>query len=292
MCNMRTNEAINIIQTASGAYFYLSNEEIEKVADDLFSKLEHVGTTGKNIACFFDLGSSKLLPLLLYKTFISLENTVMRFDVNNLKRQMELMKRLDIDIIVSYEHIKYYLENNSVFDKAVKWVTIRNENSENIFQENKDDVLVSLIEKNDMPMYLLDIGNRKIKVPGFKIAFKDETEKSYIVESEILKGFKIHKFNLPFDFKLCTDDTIELVGNKQQEKDLKSRIREIINENQRVSIGNDNEIILNSLGLVELIVKLEQEFSFRVSIEDISRNDFLTLDTIENFILKRINMRS
>lgn len=81
--------------------------------------------------------------------------------------------------------------------------------------------------------------------------------------------------------------------------DAASRIRDFIKqellfENEGVSISNDTlllEGILDSLGLMQLVAFLEEEFGIEVADEDVTADHFRTVADIERLVSQTVAQR-
>lgn len=81
--------------------------------------------------------------------------------------------------------------------------------------------------------------------------------------------------------------------------DAASRIRDFIKqellfENEGMSISNDTlllEGILDSLGLMQLVAFLEEEFSIEVADEDVTADHFRTVADIERLVSQTVAQR-
>ena len=81
--------------------------------------------------------------------------------------------------------------------------------------------------------------------------------------------------------------------NKRQVYD---KINTIINENELLkkgnSINNDTNLFaeagLDSIGIVELVVAIEEEFGFEFDESELEFDEFATIDSIANLIQKKV----
>ncbi|MBI4526158.1 MAG: acyl carrier protein [Deltaproteobacteria bacterium] len=78
-------------------------------------------------------------------------------------------------------------------------------------------------------------------------------------------------------------------------RSLHERIARIFSEQIRVEVPSvDTDLfetsILDSLGLVDLVVWLEQEFDVRVTVEDLEIDNFRSIASIAEFTAKKIKL--
>ncbi len=74
---------------------------------------------------------------------------------------------------------------------------------------------------------------------------------------------------------------------------IQSRIARIFTEKLNLQVNQvDMELvetgILDSMGLIDLLVELEKEFGIRISIEEIETDDFRSIAKIEEFIMGKV----
>ncbi len=302
---LETNQVAEMIETPSRELYPLSYADIELFTVKLSKYLAKYIHAKSVIGLFLPLGNSRLLPMVIYRSCIEYGATVLRFGNTNIERQLWLINNFEMDIIVSNPGIWRLIKDKNKQKGKCDWFACLTLGKDKKWYDEEElkDAKKIFAELYNAPAFLIQNANESFNCPGYicevipQNGCKSEDIKSgqLVITSENIQGFSINSFNTTINaFKIKGSVNQEFYIDFQRQykemndKILQNRLKKVL---QGFNINCDmdkKQIGLNSLGMVELLVALEEEFSFSVNIEEINVNDFIAYDSILEFIKRRL----
>ena len=290
----------------SGKLFSLTDKDMDLMVSDMQNILSDWIVPGEKIGFFLPLTGSFLLPLLLYRTCVERGATVLRYGCSNLERQFELLDITEIDKIIStptlWKHIKDILGET----KEVPWLCCHMGTDVDCFsvESLKDNTARIVIEHSEIPMYLIQNKDGLFSCPGYEMQINGEnSEGELYVGTGLFEGFSV--WNFPTGIIVAraapacpgveVKHSFSIVDINKSDTGfppIRTRIMKILKKYNKGSSMEGSFLEFDSLGIVELLVLLEEEFSFRVKVDEINRSEFLSVDSIVDFVTRKVEVTS
>ncbi len=297
--------ASELVKMQSGKIFLLSSIDINYYVSALKDYLIEYIKPDSTVGLFLDMGTMEFLPMLIYRTCIEIGATVLRFGSTNLERQIWLLKKMNVEVICSSPSLWNIISKSIESNKKVSWINCMKFISKKIVKElsNINESVCTLIELHDIPAVLIEDKFKMFHCPGYiwnvnmdniEYGSGELSVSTHFTQSLSLKnhytGIPICSYNInekDKGFKLYFDISLETSSIDF----VVQRVRNILKKYQSDVFDLENikkPLVLGSLTKVELLVTLEEEFLFRVEVEQVSLEDFKTQESIINFVRKQI----
>ena len=298
---MKIQQADEIIKTLSGQTYPLTAADIEKFVAELSRNLAQCIKPNSVVGLFLPLGNLCLLPLLIYRVCIDCGAVVLRFGNTQIERQLWILNNFDVDIIIAPPSIwRLIALNSKVKYDWFAYLTLGEEQKG--FDKNElMNAKRIFIELYHVPAFLIQNEDKSYECPCYSCEILTESSVrvngnmgQLVITYNNIGGFNINSFHtginvIPIEgrqefyidlYKECMDI---------DDDKLHSRIKKIMRRHNIKIEENEKLNNLDSLGIVELLVALEEEFSFRVNIDEINKGDFLNYNSILRFVTKKLN---
>ena len=300
------HDACEYIQTLNKGIFPLSNNDIQAMSDGIYALLKDRIASDDIVGLFLSFCNMQLLPLLLYNSFRQCGAALLRLGTTNMERQIWLTDIYNPNVLVCslsmLNHLKT-LEKQTDNKKIICYGT-ENDLRSGIINDVINNIELFFLMFSDMPAYLIRDRNGWFSSYPFEIDIMYENNNTHNVENngaliiktnctddfsipsfhtcikakEILSQYKPKRYELYFEND--HDNNVETVRNK---------IIKIIRRYKQSDTTNNGEIKLDSLTRLELLVALEQEFSFVVAVDEVNQSIFQSIDNLELFVISKIH---
>lgn len=272
---------IEITKCQSGEWFAFSQHDLEIFIADTKTIIGKYMSADDKIGLFLDLDNACFLSLILYSACIDCGSTVIRCGISDLDRQFPLQSEIDLDWIISTDIVYRHIKDRIRHKKRILVYSVINVDSK-LFSTDE----ISVFELYDVPVFIIKTGT-DIIIPGYYI----RTQESHMV---IKKKANIENYNLPDIIKdnLFHIDNPKMTYYESIIEFVSLNVNELLKEYFRgEAFEDDSSMIMNSIGLIELLVKIEEEFGIIFPIErvtsDIFRSSKLLSEIIFSIILER-----
>ncbi len=291
-------EVSEIIHTKSDELFPLTRGDIDFLTKELKAALQDIIFSGSTVSMFLSLGEG-FLSMLLYQGLIECGATVFRYGTRNLKRQLEFFDVTKTDFMIATPSLWRYIKNINLNVENIQWLAYFPLNQSS-FKENQKLICKAdriLMEHDKIPAYFIQDRNGLFRCPGYScsISRNEEREetKELILSTKQITGFYLKDYPTGLNVEIQTDisekeDYLFFIKDviSTNKISLKEKISNILKRNRITVVGQSLE--LDSLGMVELLVMLEEEFDFTVDVEEICYADFETIDKLVSFIKRKL----
>lgn len=264
---------IELVKCQSGRWLSLSRNDIAIFIADATKALQSFILKGETVGLFLDMDNAQFISLVLYRACILCGANVIRCGVSDFERQLPVKNGIYIDWLISTGSVYRYIENRI---KYRNHIVIKHSAVSEFFGIAESEPII--YELYDMPGFVI-LSNKGISCPGYNIVKSDEAtvlrKKSCVENEEILE------ISLGIIKESCKskEEEGELITNF-----IKLHVNKIVKENLNGKINDDQSIDLSSIGQIELLVKIEEEFGISFDIEDISIEKFEHVDRLTKLI--------
>lgn len=262
-----------MIQVGSGHHYKLLTSDISYYtlkAKEILSK--YIKEKDK-IAFFLSLDQMNFSQLIIYNACIECGATVMRCTISEMERQIPINHDISVDYIIIGSKSLKYIREKVQFDKCIFFETMH---SFQCIDEGLEQV-VTIYDLFDIPGFLIVDDKKNVYCPGYVIKQFDLNRLTISTCKEV-DSFFIK------DMEIDINDDVCIPGRKDSNM---LRTRDFINTQLRFLLGNkfnmrsdENDLILDSLGMIELLVFMEDEFEIVIPIDSVNKTDFKKLDQL------------
>ena len=301
------DKAAELVQSSKKSVFPLTDLDIESFTNIVASILSEKVSAGTTVGLFLPLVNMQLVPLVLYNACIRCGAKVMRFGVNNLERQIWLFERYKTDIVFSPRAIWQKLQSVWAMQSQVNWIPCLNvqDIEQAVVCDNDLEKKISFVSHHDIPMFFVGNGNGLYSCPGYKCEILSEDGSllnlgkrgRLVVTTRNIEGFSLERYptNLTASIECETNNEqlLHISFNNKIEHDMeliRSKVTDLIKRYKESCITEEGKVSLDSVGIVELLVALEEKFSFAAGIDEINQTIFLSIDSISLYIANQLSI--
>lgn len=295
-------DAGEIVHTRTGEIYPFTEGDIKNMIEKLKITLADVIYPGCTVSMFLSLEEG-FIPILLYHYLIEGGATVFRYGVRNLERQIQLFDVSKTDVIIAAPSLWRYIKSIHPEVENLTWIAYISLNRSSVIS---NDILPQadriVIEHDMVPAFFIQRGDGLFSCPGYLCTGLETPSKDMdnritqelLISTDDIEGFYFDRFKTGMAAEMIKDslsnDSLLIKGILQADQDtIYGSIKKLLQRHQ-ISYENDS-LELDSLGMVELLVLLEEEFSFTVEVDEIKRSDFETIDSLISFINKKLGAR-
>ena len=268
-----------IIKTRSGEWYSLSKRDLVILINDTVQVMRKYITKGDIVGLFLDFDNANLNSIVLYHACIICGATIIRCGISDLERQLPISRAISLDILICTAAELQYIT------KRVKHKRSYTISSIECMEEESLQTELNIFELFDIPgLFIIDCGD--IICPGYDIIEYDNVEKAICLSSKrSLQFFQIEKYFIHVPTVWEKNEV-----NKRNAvisfiiMQIKSRLFEVLNG----KIDDSGNILLTSIGMVELLVRIEEEFRISIPLEKISNHSFEKVQNLSELILSTI----
>lgn len=265
---------IEHIRTQSGAWYYLSENDIEHFVRDAKKIFQKQINSNSIVGLFIDLDNANLNSMIIYRACNLCGATIIRCGISDLDRQLQVMKDVFLDVLICTDASYKYICDKVNHSKVIIVDSITKYNKQPSYQET-----MYIYEYFDIPGFAL-IQSGEIYSPGYDVV---EEEGEIILNSSIyIEEFNISNYILTTQ---CQENALK----KELKNDfahtfimIQSRI--ILGELLDGKIDNSGNITLNSIGMVELLILIEEKFDIIIELDKIKKNSFDNLKFLADLV--------
>lgn len=266
-----------LVKSQSGKWYSLSENDIAIFVAETAKSLQPFIASGETVGLFLDLDNAQFISIVIYNACILCGANVIRCGISDLERQLPVKNNIGVDWMISTSTINKYVGNRITYRNKI---IIDRTAVFSINNINSDEPVI--YELYDVPG-LIVLSNNDIYCPGYDIVQDKKSivlkKKSSIENTEFsktrLEGIQIKRSRKLHNNKLITNF-------------IKLYIGIMVKKSLNGEINDDGSIILNSIGLVELLVKIEEEFGISFAIENVSLEKFENIELLSELILTEL----
>lgn len=268
---------IEPVKSCSGAWYDFSKHDLEIFISDTKNLLKNYISPDEKIALFLDLDNARFLSIVIYQACIACGAIVIRCGISDFDRQLPIQNNISADWIVCsntlYKHIK-----NKINHK--KKMMIFNEVEFDTKHTNNSDI--DIFELYNLPIFIVRTGF-KVLIPGY---VKSNAEKQAFIKNKGIENTQLPK---EICHKSIVDEGIIVNDISVTVNFIKLYVDVFIQEHFNGYVNQiDDSIIINSIGMIELIVKIEEEFGIILPIEKLSKEQIENSRLLSELILSII----
>jgi acyl carrier protein len=271
---------IEIIKTRSGEWYSLSQKDMEMFIKGTKQILQKHIFQGNTIGLFLDLDNASFNSIILYQACIACGATVIRCGISDFDRQLPVKNDIRLDLLICTPSTYRYISNKLKYDMCILI---------NPFESIEGQPLpldgLYIYEFFDIPGLIIS-DSRSLICPGYTIREYNDSEKSLCIQTiKDIEGFNIANYYLNISLPADHADELspDLVHNY-----IKLQIKIILKEVLNGKIDCQENINLTSIGMVELLVRLEEEFGILIPMEKISISSFENLAFLSELIYSTV----
>ncbi|MDF2841854.1 MAG: hypothetical protein K0R00_280 [Herbinix sp.] len=267
---------IELIRVPSGVKYQLTNHNISyfiQKAKEIISKF-----IKKNdiVAFFLSIGDMNFSQFIIYNACIECGASVIRCTISDIERQIPVVNEMEVDVIIIGSKSLRHIESRINYNSCILYESIDTIKNNSYFEGNR-----IIYEFPDIPGFMLYADN-SIYCPGYSIRY--HRNQIFLSGNHNIHGFQVENYclDLSKNFIIQQENEIFNVALKSY---IKYQIKFLLNNILCINSEN-NEIILDSLGLIEFLVNIEELFNVTISMDNVNSTDFLKLDNINDLIYK------
>jgi len=268
------------IKTCSGECYSVSQTDIAIFIKESRQVLQKHINHGKIVGLFLDLDNAHFNSLILYQTCVACGASVIRCGISDLDRQLPIKNSIMLDLLICTQSAFKHIVSKVKYDKCILV---------NHFESVEGQLLPSnvleIYEFFNIPGFLIsNFGS--LLCPGYTIGeYNDEEKSIYIKTNKEIEGFEISDYYLNLSLPaLSVEEQSSDIVYDYIKLQIKTMLKEVLNG----KVDCQENINLNSIGMVELLVKLEEEFEISIPMEKISKTSFKNLTLLSDLLYSTI----
>lgn len=277
--NTELSQGEEIIRTRSGEWYSLSKKDLVILINDTVQVMQKYIKKGDIVGLFLDFDNANLNSIIMYYVCIKCGAAIVRCGISDLERQLPISHDILLDILICTAAELPYIA------KRVKHKKCYSINSIERMEGAELQTGLNMFEMFDIPgLLIFDCGG--IACPGYDIMGYDNAEKEICLSSKRnLQFFHIDKYFIKVPI-VCDKNE----NNKRDaamsfiSMQIKLKLFAVLNG----KIDNNGNILLTSIGMVELLVQIEEEFCISIPLEKISNHSFENVQYLAELILSTI----
>lgn len=268
---------IELVKSCSGEWYGFSKHDLELFISDTKNLLKNHISPDEKIGLFLDLDNARFLSIVLYKACVDCGAIVIRCGISDFDRQLPIQNNISLDWIVCSNTLHKHIKNKINYKKRI---TLFNEVEFDSEHTNNSDI--DIFELYNSPMFIIRTGF-KVSIPGY---VKSNTEKQVFIKNKNIENTQLPK---EICHKNILDQGIVMKDIIATVNFIKIYVDEFIQSHFNGSVNkNDDSIIINSIGMIEMIVKIEEEFGIVLPIEKLTKEKMENSRLLSELILSII----
>lgn len=268
-----------MIKTHSGEWYNLSKHDMVILINDVAEIMRNHITEGDIVGLFLDFDNANLNSIILYRACILCGATVIRCGISDIDRQLPISCDISLDILICTAQELRYIEKRVKYRKH--YIVNSIENIENQLLTSE----IRIFELFDIPgLLIFDQGT--VVCPGYDIIEYNTEEEAICLDSKnSIQSFSIEKYfiNAPMVCNIGNFSTRNAVMSFVSMQ-IELRLFTVLNGKSDAA-GN---ITLDSIGMVELLVRIEEEFCISIPLEKVSNYSFSNIQYLAELILSTL----
>lgn len=277
--DMNETQSWEMVITRSGKYYRLTSADIALMSNEASRFFCSYITPGTSVGLFLNLDNLQLTSLFIYNALIYCGASVVRCGFSDLDRQIQMIGNRKLDYVITSASSMKYLADKIQYHS--KFIVVNEDDA--ISSDNDADTQI-IWELYDAPGIILEDKNTLI-CPGYSIT-KNEKEAVFNLStlSEI-QGFTIKDYRIRFfEHPSGSLEDVDPVASF-----IKTQVAFILNKNGSFPRSDGT---LDSLGMVELLMTIEDEFKISISFEDVESNDLATITSLTKLLCPILTERT
>lgn len=277
-----TSLAINMemIKTRSGEWYSVSQNDIGVFVAETKRILQRHIVSGNIIGLFLDLDNAHFGSMILYHACAACGASVIRCGISDFKRQLPIKNDMDLDLLICTKTVQKYIINKVKYKKCILVDYI-----ENIEGQLSPYDELDIYELFNIPGFIVK-DSETIFCPGYTISECHDLENAICINScKEIEGFEVYDYHLNLSFlpTFISEQSLDIVHSY-----IKLQIRIMMKDILNGKIDCKENINLNSIGMVELLVRIEEEFGISIPMEEISKTRFENLISVSDLVYSTI----
>lgn len=281
MINQHKRNDYELIKVESGDHFHVSESDISFFTLKTKEQLEKLIKPKDKIALFLPLDQMSFSQLIIYKACQTCNAAVIRCTFADLERQIPVIHGLKVDYVIASGSSLKYIAGKVNYGKAILF--------EGISQSHKltgetGEYAMMIYDFYDIPAFMILDQTGKVACPGYEIHSYDG-ESLTISSSRQVEGFSIGQYKLLVGTGLSVPSGENAGLLSAGYHFILNQLMYLLSNKYNINF-EDNDIVLDSLGMIEVLVYIEDEFGLSIPVEGAKTTDFSKLDQLTSFILQ------
>lgn len=235
---------------------------------------------GNIVGLFLDLDNASFNSMILYQACIACGASVIRCGISDFDRQLPVKNDIRLDLLICTPSAYRYISNKLKYDMCILIKPFESIEGQPLPLEG-----LNIYEFFDIPgLIISDSGS--LLCPGYTISeYKDSEKYLCIQTTKDIEGFNITNYylNISLPAYQAEEHSLDIAHNY-----IKLQIKIILKEVLNGKIDCQENINLTSIGMVELLVRLEEEFGILIPMEKISIRSFENLAFLSELIYSTV----
>jgi Acyl carrier protein len=269
-----------IIKTRSGDWYSISQKDIAIFIKETKQILQKRISHGNVVGLFLDLDNANFNSMILYQSCIACGASVIRCGISDFDRQLPVKNHIRLDLLICTSSAFKYISNKLRYNMCMLISPF-----ENIEGQPLPLKELNIYEFFNIPGFLIAYSG-SLLCPGYTISEYNEDEKSLCIQTaKDIEGFKIvdYYFNLSLPV-FHAEEQPSILAHNYIKLQIKTMLKEVLNG----KVDCRENIDLNSIGMVELLVRLEEEFGIPIPMEKISKSSFENLTFLSDLVYSTV----
>lgn len=260
-----------LVITPSGKYYHIYQRDISLMTIEASRFLREYIKPGTKVGLFINLDCLQLIPLDLYNACVNCGGSVFRSGLSDFDRQLDIFNMVDLDYIICSRATQKALGKKISYKSSILII-----NEADTPTEEEYPCVRTLY---DIPCFVME-SDKLVIAPGYNLESADTEGAVYLSSKKEIKGFTITKYEL---------NGINLVENKNLgaiASFISVQVRYIFEGKGHIPHRGGGE--LDSLGILELLITLEENFEISISLEDVQKYNFFSLESLTEMVITLI----
>ncbi|MCL2050350.1 MAG: acyl carrier protein [Lachnospiraceae bacterium] len=274
------NRNIEIVKIRSGKWYPLYQRDMAIFIAETKQILSQYICHGTKVGLFLDLDDAHFTSIVLYQACIASGAAVFRCGITDIERQWPIKNEIMLDILICTSSAFKYVESRLKYKNYILLDNIENIEGQRVAA----DELV-IYDLFSIPGFIISYP-QNIICPGYIIEFPDEYEKAILLSSKKeIEGFSVSDYRID----LFIDNIFRIEQLSEPARDyIKLQVEIVLKELLDGKIDCQENIALNSIGMIELLIKLEEEFGISIPIEKIDKSSFEKISLLSDLIYSTV----
>lgn len=273
MDNRHLLNDFEMIQVGSGSHYKVLNSDLSFFTIQTTVILRRFINKETIIAFFLPIDQMNFSQLVIYNACIELGAAMIRCTVSDIERQIPVSHNIKADYIIIERNCLKYIKDTVQFDRCIFFEDINSSHP----IEFTDEHILTIYDFYNIPGFLIIDKENNVYCPGYKLKEYD-TNRLTVTICKHIGGFYVKdmEINIGAYIRMQKENNDKILSSINY---INTQIKFLFKNQLNIKIDKNN-IILDSLGMIELLVYIENEFGITVPIDRIKKSDFMKLDQL------------
>jgi acyl carrier protein len=269
-----------IIKTRSGEWYSISQKDMAIFIKETKQILQKHISHGNTVGLFLDLDSANFNSMVLYQACIACGASVIRCGISDFDRQLPVKNDIILDLLICTPSAFKYVNNKLKYNVCILINPIESIEGQSLSLEG-----INIYEFFNIPGFL--IANPSLLLcAGYTVSEYNDAEKTLCIQTaNDIEGFKINDYYLSLSLPTYQDEKHSSdLAHDYIKLQIKIMLKEVLNG----KVDCQGNIKLTSIGMVELLVRLEEEFGIPIPMEKINKSSFENMVFLSELIYSTV----